>query len=76
LLRRQNSRKSRSGSATRRRRLARRRHAEEAGQARGDSGHHAVLDGPAEDSVLRSVRNGGPGAVPGLGSERFLSAER
>src|SRR5690349_3731892 len=43
-------------------------HAEVAGQARGDSGHHAVLYGPARGSALR------PGAERRAGNlERYLA---
>ena len=51
-------------------------HAEVAGQARGGSGHHAVLDGPAEDSALRLGAERRAGVVPGPGGEGFLPAAR
>ncbi len=40
------------------------------------SGHHAVLDGPAEDSALRPGAERRAGAVPGPGGEGFLPAAR
>ena len=40
------------------------------------SGHHAVLDEPAEDSALRPGAERRAGAVPGPGGEAFLPAAR
>jgi hypothetical protein len=55
--------------------LARRSHGRRS-RSRGGSGHHAVLDGPAEDSALRLGAERRAGVVPGLGDEGSLPTAR